>query len=197
MKSRTNKDLQHHPDYSKYHSTSGLSTKAWGPNGWYFLFSCIMGGYPVKIDEKNKEHKQIKRHFKNMLLSLGYTMPCIFCRQSFLGFCKDLPPDSFMTGRIELMRWLYEIRNRVNDKLIAQEQKCYNDEKKRLKNIYHNSQKTDQDKRIYYKNLEEFRTKTFITNQSPRFEEILDKYESIRAVCSKKAKTCALPDKVS
>jgi hypothetical protein len=195
MKSKTNKDLQDHLDYSKYHGTSGLSTKAWGPNGWYFLFSCIMGGYPVKIDERNKEHKEIKRHFKNMLLSLGYTMPCIFCRQSFLGFCKDLPVDSFMSGRIELMRWLYEIRNRVNDKLITQEEKCYNDEKKRLKNIYHNSKKTDQDKRVYYKNLEEFRTKTFITKPSVSFEEVLDKYEAIRAVCSVKAKTCALPDK--
>ena len=40
-------------DYTKYHSTSGLSTKSWGPNGWYFLFSCIMGGYPIKIDKKN------------------------------------------------------------------------------------------------------------------------------------------------
>ena len=187
--------MKSNDDYTKYHSTSGLSTKAWGPNGWYFLFSCIMGGYPVKIDDKNKQHKEIKRHFKNMMLSLGYAMPCIFCRDSFKEFCKELPIDKHMTGRIELMRWLYEIRNKVNAKLIAQETKCYNDEKKRLKHIYHSSEKSDNDKRIYYKNLQEFKQKTFITNSSPSFEEVLDKYESIRAVCSIKAKTCALPDK--
>jgi hypothetical protein len=182
-------------DYTKYYSKSGLSTKMWGPNGWYFLFSCIMGGYPIKIDKRNKDHSNIKRHFKNMILSLGYTMPCIFCRESFRGFCKELPIDKHMKGRIELMHWLYLIRNKVNEKLIAQEQKCYNDEKKRLKKIYHNGSKTDDDKRNYYKSLEEFRNKTFVTQQSPPFEEVLDKYESIRAVCSAKAKTCALPEK--
>lgn len=182
-------------DYSKYHSTSGLSTKAWGPSGWYFLFSCIMGGFPPKINHKDPQHKQIQRHFKNMILSLGYTMPCIFCRQSFQEFCKASPPDSHLTGRIPLMRWLYDIRTRVNEKLIKQEQKCYNDEKKRLKKIYHNSSRTHEDKRTYYKHLEEFRKRTFITEISPPFETVLDKYESIRAVCSAKAKTCALPEK--
>ena len=63
-----------------------------------------------------------------MLLSLGYTMPCIYCRESFKKFCKELPIESSLSGRIELMRWLYDLRNKVNEKLIAQEKKCYNDE---------------------------------------------------------------------
>lgn len=182
-------------DFTKYHSTSGLSTKSWGPSGWYFLFSCIMGGYPIKIDPKNKDHMLIKRHFKNMLLSLGYTMPCIFCRNSFKEFCKQLPIDNHLSGRIELMKWLYDIRDKVNKKLIAQEQECYNNEKKRLKRIYYSSSKTNIDKQNYYKNVELFKTKTLITQTSPPFKEILDKYESIRAVCSNRAKTCALPEK--
>jgi hypothetical protein len=182
-------------DIEKYHSKSGLSTKSWGPSGWYFLFSCIMGGYPVKIEKNNKEHDIIKRHFKNMIYSLGYTMPCIFCRESFKSFCKQLPIEPFMGGRVDLMRWLYDIRNKVNEKLIAQEEKCYNDEKKRLKRIFHSGDKSDQSKREYYKNLQNFRDKTFITKPSPSFQEVLDKFESIRAVCSAKAKTCALPDK--
>jgi hypothetical protein len=186
---------QDHIDHTKYHSNSGLSTKSWGPSGWYFLFSCIMGGYPVKIQKNNLEHKTIKRHFKNMMLSLGYTMPCIFCRESFKKFCKELPIEPHMTGRIELMRWLYEIRNKVNEKLIAQEAKCYNDEKKRLKRIYHSQQEKENAKHKYYKDLQDFKNKTFITKPSPPFEEVLDKFESIRAVCSAKAKTCALPDK--
>jgi hypothetical protein len=179
-------------DYSKYHSTSGLSTKAWGPSGWYFLFSCIMGGYPVKIDKRKKEHRLIQRHFKYTLLGLAYTMPCIFCRESFKKFSKELPIDKFMSGRIELMRWLYEIRNKVNKKLIDQEKKCYNDEKRRLKKLYHNNSLSSSD---YYDQLQKFKEKTLITNISPPFEEILDKYESIRAVCSKKSKTCSLPNK--
>lgn len=182
-------------DWSKYHSTSGLSTKSWGPNGWYFLFSCIMGGYPVKIDTNNREHKAIRTHFKNMLLSLSYTMPCIFCRNSFKDFCKSLPINQFLIGRIELMYWLYLIRDKVNKKLIAQEKKCYNDEKKRLKHIYYKSKRTNQDKQTYYDNLQTFKRKTFITKPSIPFINVLDKYERIRAVCSAKAKTCALPNK--
>jgi hypothetical protein len=178
--------------FNKYNSTSGLSTKEWGPSGWYFLFSCIMGAYPVKIDVKNKQHLIIKKHFKRLLLSLSHTMPCIFCRQSFKQFCKKLPIDNFLSDRISLMKWLYEIRNLVNQKLIKQEQKCYNDEKKRLKQIYHQNP-SENAKKEYYEKLNTFREKTFITKSSPPFEEVLNKYESIRAVCSKTAKTCSLP----
>lgn len=179
-------------DYSKYTSNSGLSTSHWGPSGWHFLFSCIMGGYPIKIDVKNKDHIKIKRHFKYLIESLGYTMPCIYCRDSYKQFYKELPIDPFLTGRIKLMEWLYNIRDKVNKKLKAQEQQCYNDEKKRLKKLYHNNEIS---KNEYYNLVRSFKNKTFITKESPPFVEVLDKYEASRAVCSNKAKTCSLPDK--
>jgi hypothetical protein len=181
--------------YETYTSTSGLSTKMWGPSGWYFLFSCIMGGYPPKINEGNKHHLVIKKHFKNMLLSLGYTMPCIFCRESFKKFCLELPIENFLGSRIDLMKWLYNIRDKVNKKLIAQEKKCYNNEKLRLKKMYYSRPPTKQRKEMYYKKLEEFKQNTLITQSSPPFKEVLEKYESIRAVCSKQSKTCSLPKK--
>lgn len=180
--------------YSKYHSTAGLATKLWGPSGWNFLFSCIMGGYPPKIDMHNKEHILIKKHFKNMFMSLGYTMPCIFCRESYKGFLKESPIDPALVGRIELMKWLYDIRNKVNQKLMGQESECYNNEKKRLKKIYHSLPPTQSNKNDYYSSLQKFKEKTLITKPAPSFKEILDKYESLRAVCSNKAKTCALKD---
>ena len=108
-------------EYTSYLSTSGLATKSWGPSGWMFLFSCVMGGYPPVIDNKNPEHLKTKKHFKNMFESLGYTMPCIFCRDSFKVFYKELPIDNFLSNRIDLMKWLYLIRNKVNEKLIQQE----------------------------------------------------------------------------
>lgn len=179
----------------KYLSSSGLATKHWGPSGWFFMFSCIMGGYPPQIDPKNKEHLKIKRHFKNMLTSLGYTMPCIYCRNSFKLFLKELPIDPFLTGRLKLFEWLYLMRDKVNKKLIAQEQQCYNDEKKRLKKLYHESNRTPQDKQNYYSQLQQFKNETFITKPSPPLNEILDKYEAIRATCSNRAKTCSIPKK--
>lgn len=179
-------------DYTRYHSSSGLGTTRWGPAGWSFLFSCIIGAYPVKLDATNKEHLKIRKHFVRMIKSLGYTMPCIFCRNSFKDFYKELPITSYLIGRIELMYWLYLIRDKVNRKLIGQEQECYNDEKKRLKKLYYRKEISETE---YYKRAAEFKQETFKTQPTPPFQEVLDKYESIRAVCSKRAKTCALPKK--
>lgn len=175
-------------DYSKYHKTAGLSTKHWGPSGWYFLFACIMGAYPIKLDKSNREHIEIRRHFKNMIGSLRYTMPCIFCRNSFRGFYKELPIENFLCGRIELMLWLYLIRDRVNQKLILQETEAFEKERSRLNKLRLKGKLGDSE----YKNqLTKFRKKICITKPSPPFREILDKYESIRANCSKRTKTCS------
>jgi TPP-dependent 2-oxoacid decarboxylase len=151
-----------------------------------------MGGYPPKLDVRKKEHREIKKHFKNMFKSLGWTMPCIFCRQSFKQFYKELPIEEYMSGRIQLMFWLYKLRNKVNQKLIGQEKQCYNDEKRRLKKLYHAGSITENE---YYRRIADFKKETFITEKSPPFIEVLQKYEAIRAVCSKRAKTCSLPKK--
>lgn len=177
-------------DYSEFASTSGLGTKQWGPAGWHFMFSCIMGAYPFRLDRLNREHRAIKRHFKQMFDSLAYTMPCIFCRQSITEFMKELPVHNFMQGRMELMYWLYRIKDKVNEKLLAQEQQCYNTEKKRLKQEYYEG-KLSEDQ--YYSAVDAFRKKTFSTQPTPPFIDVVRKYESLRAVCSKRAKTCSLP----
>uniref|UniRef100_A0A6C0H6S3 thiol oxidase n=1 Tax=viral metagenome TaxID=1070528 RepID=A0A6C0H6S3_9ZZZZ len=177
-------------EFEQFLSTSGLSTKAWGPSGWYFLFSCVIGGYPPQIVTSNPEHLEIQQHFRNLFLSLGYTMPCIFCRQSYQQFYQQLPIDNFLSGRIELMHWLYQMRDLVNQKLIIQEQKCYNTEKKRLKQLFHNAKIS---KREYYWRIERAKKETLYTKPSPPFEHVLTKYEQFRAVCSKRAKTCSLP----
>lgn len=178
-------------EFEQFLSKSGLSTKAWGPSGWFFLFSCVMGGFPGRIDPNNNEHVEIQQQFRNMFISLGYTMPCIFCRQSYQQFYKQLPIDNFLSGRIELMRWLYQLRDLVNKKLIKQERECYNTEKKRLKQLYHNAKIS---KREYYWKVEQAK-KGLYTKPSPPFEQVLAKYEQFRAVCSKRTKTCALPKK--
>jgi len=184
-------ELPSNIDYSNYHSYSGLSTKHWGPSGWHFLFSCIIGAYPVTLN-KSKEHKLIKKHFEQMFSNLAYTMPCIFCRESYKIFYNELPIQPFLKGRIELMFWLYLIRDKVNQKLIKQEKICYKDEKKKLKKQYKNG---IIDKSQYYDSINTFKENLFITQPSPSFKEVLDKYENIRANCYNKAKKCTLKQK--
>lgn len=179
-------------EFNHFHSTSGLATSKWGSAGWYFLFSCIMGAYPVKLDQTNKTHLHIKSQFKSLLKGLDVVMPCIFCRESFKQFYKELPIKPYLAGRLELMYWLYLIRDKVNNKLINQEKQCYNTEKKRLKLMY-NKRKISESQ--YYQMLKQVKKDTLFTQPSPPFIDVLHKYESIRAVCSNKAKTCSLPKK--
>lgn len=185
-------NLPNNINYTLYEGTSGMSTKHWGPSAWNFLFISIMGRYPFKLDVNKEDDIMVRDAFKSMLTSLEVVMPCIFCRESFKEFLKELPIDPYLVGRIELMYWLYQMKDKVNKKLLKQENQCYNDEKKRLKVLYYSNQISDQD---YYKQVREFKQETFQTIPTPPFKEILDKYESLRAVCSKKAKTCALPKK--
>jgi len=174
-------------DYSKYDSTGGMSTRNWGPHAWDFLFTSIMGRYPIKV--KTDEHRKIMNDFKILLTSLDNILPCIFCRNSFTVFLKELPIEPFLSGRIELMYWFYLMKDKVNRKLIKQERKCYRDEKRRLKALYHNEEIS---KRDYYIKIEKFKLKTFVTVVTPPFDQVLDKYEAFRAVCSKKSLTCKL-----
>lgn len=177
-------------DYKKYYSTSGMNTRFFGPAAWNFLFVSILGHYPIII--KTSEDKDIRSAFKNMLTSLPNIMPCIFCRNSFKKFLKKIPIEPYLIGKIELMFWLYQMKDLVNKKLICQENKCYNDEKSRLKKMFYNKKIT---KDQYYEMVEQFKKDTFVTILTPSFQEILDKYESQRANCNRKAKKCSLPIK--
>jgi hypothetical protein len=151
-----------------------------------------MGTYPIRLDKTSKTHQQVKTQFKNLLRGLSVVMPCVFCRESFKQFYRELPIEPYLVGRLELMYWLYLIRDKVNNKLINQEKKCYNTEKKRLKSMY-NKRKINETQ--YYELLDKAKTETLITQPSPPFIDVLHKYENIRAVCSPKAKTCSLPKK--
>jgi hypothetical protein len=174
---------------SNYSSNSGLSTKHWGPSGWYFLFSCIMGAYPISIDRANPEHKQIRKHFYEMLSGLMYTMPCSFCRNSYRDFFLELPIKPFLTGRIQLMYWLYQIRDKVNKKLINQELECYGNKKRELCNLL----STNKISKIQFlQDLKKYKSEILITKKSPPFKEVLQKFENLRAKCLPSAKTCSL-----
>ena len=184
-------NLPQNIDYTQYYNTSGMATSKWGGKAWYFLFTCIMARYPVKIDERDSEHVYIKKHFKHLFCSLSVIMPCIFCRKSFEGFLKELPIDEYLVGRIELMYWLYLMKDKVNQKLILQEKEAYNERKKTLKSFYYNKRITETE---YYTKINTCKKNSFKTTPTPPFKDVLDQYEAIRASCSNKSKTCALPE---
>jgi hypothetical protein len=177
-------------NYEKYTGKNGCATKIWGPKAWDYLFTSIIGTYPVSI--VTEEDKILAQYFKRQIHALGHTMPCIFCRRSFQTFYKELPIDNYTDSRIRMMYWLYLIKDKVNQKLLHQEEKCWNDEKKRLKLLYHQKLLTREG---YYLAVNKFKKESFKTIPSPPFVEVLDKYEKSRAICSKKSLSCILPPK--
>jgi len=162
----------------KYGSTKGINSLYWGPKSWDVLFTSVMGAYPFEINKKSKEHQMIKKSFKNTLLALEYTMPCIYCRKSFKIFIKELPIKKYLDSRLSLMYWLYQIKEKVNKKLREQEQICFQRELKETKH------------KITKKEYNELHQTIFYTKPSPSFEEVLDKYELLRSSCDKVALTC-------
>jgi hypothetical protein len=175
-------------NYNKYLSLSGIKTSYWGPNAWNFLFSSILGTYPEKIDNKNKDHIKIKTEFKNLFNTLAFILPCIFCRESYAKFIKEMPIDTYLTGRIELFTWLYKLKDKVNKKLIKQETECYNSEHVKLLTKL----KEKKINKVEYKCLvDKLKNETLITKKSPPLLQVLNYYESYRAGCSKKFKKCA------
>jgi|LauGreDrversion4_2_1035121.scaffolds.fasta_scaffold01344_8 hypothetical protein len=171
----------------KYLSLAGMRTAFWGPNAWNFLFSSILGTYPEKIDNKNKEHIKIKKEFKNLFLSLGYIMPCVFCRESYKQFIKDLPIDLHLNSRLNLFSWFYKLKDKVNKKLIKQENECLKNENNILLKRLQDKELTKTQYKCLYEKLKK---DICYTKPSPPLITVLNYYEQFRAGCNNKMKKC-------
>jgi hypothetical protein len=92
---------------------NGLITKIWGPSGWEFEHA-VTFGYPVEPSDTQKQ--DYFSHFK----SLGNILPCRYCRESYKIFIESEPTIlnmDVMKSRATLTRWLYDVHQRVNQKL--------------------------------------------------------------------------------
>jgi len=164
---------------NKINSIHAVSTKKFGPALWKSLFFMILGSYPLKINSQNKEHIKIKKAFINTFYYLKYTLPCSFCRASYKEFYKELPIEPYTNSKINMLYWLYLLKDKVNKKLIKQELDFYTE----LYTKYKNKKIT---KEIYTKTSKN----CFKTIPSPPFEEILKELIENRGACSKKMKKC-------
>lgn len=100
---------------------NGLVTAVWGPALWTSLHS-ITFGYPIQPTEEQKND------YKQLFTLIGKTMPCKYCRESYSHFIITEPTilnDTVMTNRQTLTKWLYDIHERVNQKLNKNYAKTY------------------------------------------------------------------------
>lgn len=90
-----------------------MNVKCWGPTAWYTLHR-ITAHYPIQPTPDDK-----KIHFE-LFSNLRYTLPCKHCRNSYKIYFSELDIRQFLGTRDHLMYWLYDIHNRVNEKLRSQ-----------------------------------------------------------------------------
>ena len=143
----------------------------------------ILGSYPVKVDRNNKDHHKITQHFHSLLTGLRYMLPCKFCRRSFEQFSQELPIKEFMGSRMEMMLWLYLIKDKVNTKLLGQE-----------KDYLVQCEKEYINGKITRKGLLAKKEHCFHTEPSPPFKQVLEYYTQFSAECSDKVQKCIAKD---
>ena len=95
---------------------NGMMTKVWGPAGWLLIHS-IAYGYPYAINPDNPDHLTKKEDYYKFFYYLGRVFPCKYCRDSYQQFFKELPIIDKLNTRHDLCKWIYDIHNKVNDKL--------------------------------------------------------------------------------
>lgn len=87
-----------------------MDTTKWGPPMWKALHTMAHNFDPMKHDRKS---------YKQFFELLADTLPCIHCRNSYQEFIKELPIDPYIYSNKPgaLHYWLYQIHNKVNNKL--------------------------------------------------------------------------------
>src|SRR3989304_5503468 len=108
-------------------SNSGMMTRIWGPGLWVGMHS-ISFGYPIKPSTEQK------KQYKDFFTLVASVLPCGYCRESYKNFIETEPTilnDEVMLNRKSLTKWLYDLHNRVNDKLGVDYDLTYEDVAKR------------------------------------------------------------------
>lgn len=130
-KNYTDKKSKKKKTFSKKHydSNDGMQSNVWGPALWVAIHS-ISFNYPVnprKID---------KIKYKNFLLNLQYTLPCKYCRINLRNNFKEYPiDDNVLKNRDSFSRYIYNLHERINDKLNKKSNLTYCQVRERYENF--------------------------------------------------------------
>lgn len=107
-----------------------MNTKKWGKHIWKSIHFLT---YPYKNKKCNL------KNYKIFFDSLGYILPCIYCRNSYKIFCQEQPLTLYEP--LDIFYWTYCIHNKVNDKLRNQGNNIPpNPSFKKIQSFYNNLQ---------------------------------------------------------
>jgi hypothetical protein len=126
IKSKTKKRIYSDNDYQ---SGEGMLTTVWGPSTWLFLHT-ISFNYPIHPS------LQEKKHYRNLIFSLQYTLPCKYCRINLKKNLKQLPLTmKVMKNRDTFSRYIYNLHELINKMLNKHSHLTYEDVRERYEHF--------------------------------------------------------------
>lgn len=94
-----------------FESNDGMLTTVWGPPMWHYLHTMSFN-YPMKPTTKDK------KHYREFILKLEYTLPCGKCRENLKRNFKKFPLSvRHMKTRDTLSRYMFDLHELVNKML--------------------------------------------------------------------------------
>ena len=96
-----------------------MDTQFWGPSAWKLLHMASFNLTPVSASASAPAPELNAEQFGDFIsffTVLPYILPCKFCRSSLTDYYKELPLKSCKTKQ-DVIKWVYDIHNRVNNKL--------------------------------------------------------------------------------
>lgn len=160
-----------------------MQTSQWGPPSWTSLFY-IAAGYDLNELPKRIKDPKYKQYFK----SVGHVLPCRYCRESYDKFYDSMDIQRYLNmPSCGLIKFVYDLKNMVNAKLKAQEDKALQDEYDLLLQTM-----SPQDPR-FTQRMEEAKKRICYTKSPPPFEQVVHDLMKHRASCSAAMKTCRDP----
>ena len=117
--------------YSKsdFNAGDGMLVTVWGPSIWHFLHTMSFN-YPVNPTAEDK------KHYRDFVLGLQYTLPCKYCRQNLKNNFKRLPlTQQHLKNRENFSRYIYNLHELINKMLKKHSGLTYADVRERYEHF--------------------------------------------------------------
>jgi hypothetical protein len=157
-----------------------MNTSEWGKPFWRALFFAA-AGYDLNETPRPLKDKQ----YENFFRSIGDVLPCRYCRLSYKEFFEALGFKRYtQLPSCGIVRFVYDMKNMVNNKLWTQEEKALRNEYDQLR------LQTSPEAPEFWKSMREKAQKICYTKSPPAFENLVKELYQHRATCSAHMKTC-------
>ena len=124
-----------------FNSGDGMLVNVWGPVFWTAIHTMSFN-YPVNPTPEDK------KHYRDFIINLQYTLPCKYCRINLTNNFKKKPLKMcHMASRDTFSRYIYELHETINKMLNKKSNLSYCEVRDRYENF--RSRCTEEKPRIF------------------------------------------------